>query len=56
MAGIGSCPPYLSSPSSWVCEVKCKFLSRVQLFATPWTVVHQALLSMEFSRPEYWSG
>ena len=25
-------------------------------FATPWTVVHQAPLSMEFSRQEYWSG
>ena len=24
--------------------------------ATPWTVVHQASWSMEFSRPEYWSG
>ena len=24
--------------------------------ATPWTVVHQAHLSMEFSRKEYWSG
>ena len=23
---------------------------------TPWTVVHQAPLSMEFSRQEYWSG
>jgi len=22
----------------------------------PWTVVHQAPLSMEFSRQEYWSG
>ena len=31
-------------------------LSRVWLFATPWTVAHQALLSMEFSRQEYWSG
>ena len=30
--------------------------SRVQLFATPWTVAHQALLSMGFSRQEYWSG
>ena len=30
--------------------------SRVQLFATPWTVAHQAPLSMEFSRQEYWSG
>ena len=25
-------------------------------FATPWTVAHQALLSMGFSRQEYWSG
>ena len=26
------------------------------LFETPWTVAHQAPLSMEFSRQEYWSG
>ena len=26
------------------------------LFATPWTVAHQAALSMGFSRQEYWSG
>ena len=25
-------------------------------FVTPWTAVHQAPLSMEFSRPDYWSG
>ena len=31
-------------------------LSRVQVFATPWTVAHQAPLSMGFSRQEYWSG
>ena len=24
--------------------------------ATPWTVAHQAPLSMEFSRLEYWNG
>ena len=30
-------------------------LSHVQLFATPWTVAHQALLSIEFSRQQYWS-
>ena len=23
---------------------------------TPWTVAHQALLSMEFSKQEYWRG
>ena len=33
-----------------------KSLSRVRLFATPWTIAHQAPLSMEFSRQEYWSG
>ena len=33
-----------------------KSLSRVLLFATPWTVAHQASPSMEFSRHEYWSG
>ena len=30
--------------------------SHVQLFATLWTVAHQASLSMGFSRQEYWSG
>ena len=34
----------------------CLLLSRVQLFATPWTVARQAPLSMGFSRQEYWSG
>ena len=33
-----------------------KLLSRVQLFAAPWTVAHQAPLSMGFSRQEYWSS
>ena len=33
-----------------------KLLRRVQLFATPWTVVYQAPRSMGFSRQEYWSG
>ena len=31
-------------------------LSHVWHFATSWTVTWQAPLSMEFSRPEYWSG
>ena len=30
-------------------------LSHVQLFVTPLTVAHQAPLSTEFSRQEYWS-
>ena len=32
-------------------EVKWKWLSRVQLFVTPWTKQ-----PTEFSRPEYWNG
>ena len=36
--------------------MKVKSLSRVRLFAIPWTVVYQASLSMGFSRQEYWSG
>ena len=36
--------------------MKVKLLSRVQLFATSWTVAHQAPLSMGFSRQEFWSG
>ena len=34
---------------------KCSSFSRVRLFEIPGTVVHQVPLSMEFSRPEYWS-
>ena len=30
--------------------------SRVRLCVTPWTTAHQAPLSMEFCRQEYWSG
>ena len=33
-----------------------KSLSRVQLFATPWTVAYQAPLSMGSPRQKYWSG
>ena len=33
-------------------KVKVKSLSRVRLFATPWTVAHQASPSMGFSRQE----
>ena len=35
---------------------KVKSLSHVRLFATLWTVAHQASLSIGFSRQEYWSG
>ena len=33
----------------------CVF-SHVQIFVTPWTIAHQAPLSMGFSRQEYWNG
>ena len=36
--------------------MKVKSLSRVQLFATPWTVVYQAPPSIGFSKQQYWSG
>ena len=34
---------------------KCELLSRVQHFVNSWTVAHQTLLSIGFSRQEYWS-
>ena len=34
----------------------CPSLSRVCLFATPWTIAPQAPRSMGFSRQEHWSG
>ena len=37
-------------------KVKVRSHSRVQLFATLWTVAHQVPPSMGFSRQEYWSG
>ena len=46
----GSSEAILNHSQKWS-EVKWKSLSRVRLFATPWTIQ-----SMEFSRPEYWSG
>ena len=36
--------------------MKVKSLSHVRLFASPWTLAHQAPSSMGFSRQEYWSG
>ena len=35
-----------------LCAYVLSHFSRVQLFATPWTVAHQAPLSMGFSRQE----
>ena len=46
----------ISFSNAWKWKVKVKSLSRVRLFATPWTAAHQAPRSMGFSRQEYWSG
>ena len=50
-AHLQSCSePFLTVSSVVVAK------SWVQLFAIPWTVAHQAPLSMGFPRQEYWSG
>ena len=46
----------ISFSNAWKWKVKGKSLSRVRLFATPWTAAYQAPPSMGFSRQEYWSG
>ena len=46
----------ISFSNAWKWKVKVKSLSRVRLFATPWTAAHQAPPPMGFSRQEYWSG
>ena len=48
-------PRSKTAVSSMWWKVKVKSFSRVRLFATLWTVAHQALPSMEFSKQEYWS-
>ena len=40
------------------CPLTCDVLSlcHVQLFVASWTIAHQALLSIGFSRQKHWSG
>ena len=45
-----------SFSNAWKWKVKVKSLSRVRLFATPWTAAYQAPPYMGFSRQEYWNG
>ena len=45
-----------SGKHSFISRFLVKSLSRVRLFATPWTVAYQAPPSMGFSRQERWSG
>ena len=46
------------NPTVYKCVRACMLgcFSRIRLFAAPWTVAHQAPLSMGFSRQECWSG
>ena len=46
--------PSLLIPNHLCACVCSQSLSHVLLFATPWTVAHQAPLSMEFPRQKYW--
>ena len=46
----------ISFSNAWKWKVKVKSLSRVRLFATPWTAAYQAPPSMGVSRQEYWNG
>ena len=39
-----------------VCLLSCFSRVLCDLFVTPWTVAHQAALSMGFSRQEHWKG
>ena len=60
MAASLLCPPPLEKERDLLAgtsSLKVKMLVRhVRLSVTPWTVAHQAPLSMGFSRQEYWSG
>ena len=38
-----------------MCAYVLNRFSHAQLFVTPWTVAHQAPLSMRFPRQQYWS-
>ena len=41
---------------SYLCVAKSKSLQSYSTLCDPWTIAHQAPLSMGFSRQEYWSG
>ena len=49
-------PPYFSCSNRYICACMLSCFSCAQLFATLWTIAHQALLSMGLTRQEYCSG
>ena len=61
IVGSPSVCGYKNSVRSYTCRAVLRVccaesLSHVWLSMTPWTIAHQAPLSMGFSRQEYWSG
>ena len=58
MEGTGK-ETYLHERIGQSCDYFCGgglFTKSCLTLATPWTVAHQAPLSMRFSRQEYWNG
>ena len=57
LAEVKDVASYSEGPQTFLVSfvLTCCRFSRVRLFAAPWTIAHQAPLSMEFSRQEYWS-
>ena len=50
-------PVIMNGCESWtVKKAERRRIDAFFFFATPWTIAHQALLSLEFSRQEYWGG
>ena len=45
---------FINYAKAFDCVLSC--FNHVRFFETPWTVAHQAPLSVGFSRQEYWSG
>ena len=56
--GVLHCSAAMSNLDVPLLELACVLsgFSHVQLFATPWTVAHQAPLAMGFPRQGYWLG
>ena len=53
---VGTGKTISQNPCWGKANIHACMLSPVQLLVTPWTAAHQTLLSIAFSRQEYWSG
>ena len=56
MVGESNIETCILSYLKWMFLSMLSCFSCVQLFVTPWTKIHQVLLSMGLFRQEYWSG